>query len=139
MEWWSNLSDQDQEAFIGLGAAAGGIIGTLSLRQLYIWLFQPRTAPAIQNQPPSLQGSSLEQIPLHQIQIPPPAQAGPADLVQARLDNIQVQVNQISETVQSPMSLLESDVLANTGVYTPSVGSACFGCKVKYFRHFFAF
>ena len=100
MEWWSNLSDQDQEAFIGLGAAAGGIIGTLSLRQLYIWLFQPRTAPAIQNQPPSLQGSSLEQIPLHQIQIPPPAQAGPADPVQARLDNIQVQVNQISETVQ---------------------------------------
>ena len=99
MEWWSNLSDQDQEAFIGLGAAAGGIIGTLSLRQLYIWLFQPRTAPAIQNQPPSLQGSSLEQIPLHQIQIPPPAQAGPADPVQARLDNIQVQVNQISETV----------------------------------------
>ena len=100
MEWWSNLSDQDQEAFIGLGAAAGGIIGTLSLRQLYIWLFQPRTAPAIQNQPPSLQGSSLEQIPLHQIQIPLPAQAGPADPVQARLDNIQVQVNQISETVQ---------------------------------------
>ena len=100
MEWWSNLSDQDQEAFIGLGAAAGGIIGTLSLRQLYIWLFQPRTAPAIQNQPPSLQGSSLEQIPLHQIQIPPPAQAGPADPVQARLDNIQVQVNQISETIQ---------------------------------------
>ena len=100
MEWWSNLSDQDQEAFIGLGAAAGGIIGTLSLRQLYIWLFQPRTAPAIQNQPPSLQGSSLEQIPLHQIQIPPPAQAGPADPVQARLDNIQVQVNQISEIVQ---------------------------------------
>ena len=99
MEWWSNLSDQDQEAFIGLGAAAGGIIGTLSLRQLYIWLFQPRTAPAIQNQP-SLQGSSLEQIPLHQIQIPLPAQAGPADPVQARLDNIQVQVNQISETVQ---------------------------------------
>ena len=99
MEWWSNLSDQDQEAFIGLGAAAGGIIGTLSLRQLYIWLFQPRTAPAIQNQPPSLQGSSLEQIPLHQIQIPLPAQAGPADPVQARLDNIQVQVNQISETV----------------------------------------
>ena len=100
MEWWSNLSDQDQEAFIGLGAAAGGIIGTLSLRQLYIWLFQPRTAPAIQNQPPSLQGSSLEQIPLHQIQIPPPAQAGPADPVQARLDNIQVQVNQISENIQ---------------------------------------
>ena len=100
MEWWSNLSDQDQEAFIGLGAAAGGIIGTLSLRQLYIWLFQPRTAPAIQNQPPSLQGSSLEQIPLHQIQIPLPAQAGPADPVQARLDNIQVQVNQISETIQ---------------------------------------
>ena len=100
MEWWSNLSDQDQEAFIGLGAAAGGIIGTFSLRQLYIWLFQPRTAPAIQNQPPSLQGSSLEQIPLHQIQVPPPAQAGPADPVQARLDNIQVQVNQISETVQ---------------------------------------
>ena len=99
MEWWSNLSDQDQEAFIGLGAAAGGIIGTLSLRQLYIWLFQPRTAPAIQNQP-SLQGSSLEQIPLHQIQIPPPAQAGPADPVQARLDNIQVQVNQISENIQ---------------------------------------
>ena len=102
MEWWSNLSDQDQEAFIGLGAAAGGIIGTLSLRQLYIWLFQPRTAPAIQNQPPSLQGSSLEQIvPLHQIQIPLPAQAGPADPVQARLDNIQVQVNQISETIQN--------------------------------------
>ena len=100
MEWWSNLSDQDQEAFIGLGAAAGGIIRTLSLRQLYIWLFQPRTAPAIQNQPPSLQGSSLEQIPLHQIQIPPPAQAGPADPVQARLDNIQVQVNQISENIQ---------------------------------------
>ena len=100
MEWWSNLSDQDQEAFIGLGAAAGGIIGTLSLRQLYIWLFQPRTAPAIQNQPPSLQGSSLEQIPLHQIQIPPPAQAGPADPVQARLDDIQVQVNQISENIQ---------------------------------------
>ena len=100
MEWWSNLSDQDQEAFIGLGAAASGIIGTLSLRQLYIWLFQPRTAPAIQNQPPSLQGSSLEQIPLHQIQIPPPAQAGPADPVQARLDNIQVQVNQISENIQ---------------------------------------
>ena len=100
MEWWSNLSDQDQEAFIGLGAAAGGIIGTFSLRQLYIWLFQPRTAPAIQNQPPSLQGSSLEQIPLHQIQVPPPAQAGPADPVQARLDNIQVQVNQISEIVQ---------------------------------------
>ena len=100
MEWWSNLSDQDQELFIGLGAAAGGIIGTLSLRQLYIWLFQPRTAPAIQNQPPSLQGSSLEQIPLHQIQIPPPAQAGPADPVQARLDNIQVQVNQISENIQ---------------------------------------
>ena len=100
MEWWSNLSDQDQEAFIGLGAAAGGIIGTFSLRQLYIWLFQPRTAPAIQNQPPSLQGSSLEQIPLHQIQIPLPAQAGPADPVQARLDNIQVQVNQISETIQ---------------------------------------
>ena len=100
MEWWSNLSDQDQEAFIGLGAAAGGIIGTLSLRQLYIWLFQPRTAPAIQNQPPSLQGSSLEQIPLHQIQIPLPAQAGPADPVQARLDNIQVQVNQISENIQ---------------------------------------
>ena len=100
MEWWSNLSDQDQEIFIGLGAAAGGIIGTFSLRQLYIWLFQPRTAPAIQNQPPSLQGSSLEQIPLHQIQIPPPAQAGPADPVQARLDNIQVQVNQISENIQ---------------------------------------
>ena len=100
MEWWSNLSDQDQELFIGLGAAAGGIIGTLSLRQLYIWRFQPRTAPAIQNQPPSLQGSSLEQIPLHQIQIPPPAQAGPADPVQARLDNIQVQVNQISENIQ---------------------------------------
>ena len=100
MEWWSNLSDQDQEAFIGLGAAAGGIIGTLSLRQLYIWLFQPRTAPAIQNQPPSLQGSSLEQIPLHQIQIPLPAQAGPADPVQARLDDIQVQVNQISENIQ---------------------------------------
>ena len=100
MEWWSNLSDQDQEIFIGLGAAAGGIIGTFSLRQLYIWLFQPRTAPAIQNQPPSLQGSSLEQIPLHQIQIPPPAQAGPADPVQARLDDIQVQVNQISENIQ---------------------------------------
>ena len=100
MEWWSNLSDQDQEAFIGLGAAAGGIIGTFSLRQLYIWLFQPRTAPAIQNQPPSLQGSSLEQIPLHQIQIPLPAQAGPADPVQARLDDIQVQVNQISENIQ---------------------------------------
>ena len=99
MEWWSNLSDQDQEIFIGLGAAAGGIIGTFSLRQLYIWLFQPRTAPAIQNLP-SLQGSSLEQIPLHQIHIPPPAQAGPADPVQARLDNIQVQVNQISENIQ---------------------------------------
>ena len=97
MEWWDNLSNQDQEIFIGLGAAAGGIIGTFSLRKLYVWLFQPRTAAAIQ---PPLQGSSLESIPLHQIQIPLPAPAGPLDPVQARLDNIQVQVNQISEIVQ---------------------------------------
>ena len=38
----------------------------------------------------------------------------------------------VAETVQSLMSLLESDAILDT----PSVGSACFGCKVTYFNQF---
>ena len=100
MEWWNNLSDQNQEAIIGLAAAVGGISGTLSLRKLYLWLFSARTAPAVQHQSSSSAGSSLENLPLHQIPLPAPAPAGPQDPVQARFDNIQVQVNHLSEIVQ---------------------------------------